>query len=111
MVEEFARRSSGATGAVIEQWIREAKRIARRARRQFLATDVLEVLPPERKLSHDMLRCVAVHELGHAVVSVLLDTEKLIGVPIQDSELVSAGRQSLGGAIFESDSGRGGILR
>lgn len=106
MVEEFVRRSSGATGAVIEQWIREARRIARRARRQFQATDVLEVLAPARKLSDDMLRCVAVHELGHAVVSVILDAEKLVGVSIQESELVSAGRQSLGGAIFESDPGR-----
>jgi len=89
MVEEFARRSNGATGAVIEQWIREAKRIARRARRQFQATDTLQVLPPLRKLSDDMLNCVAVHELGHAVVGVLLNTEKLHGVSIQDSELAS----------------------
>ncbi|WP_313194093.1 AAA family ATPase [Shinella zoogloeoides] len=103
MVEEFAKRSVGATGAVIEQWIREARRITRRVRRQFQATDVLEVLPPARKLSDDMLKCVAVHELGHAVVSVILDAEKLHSVSIQDSELVSVGRQSLGGAIFESD--------
>jgi cell division protease FtsH len=106
MVEEFARRSGGATGAVIEQWIREARRIARRARRQFRATDVLEVLPHARKLSDDMLRCIAVHELGHAVVSVILDAEKLRSVFIQDSELVLVGRQSLGGATFENDPGR-----
>lgn len=106
MVEEFARRSKGSTGAVIEQWIREAKRIARRARRQFLATDVLQVLPPSRQLSDDMLRCVAVHELGHAIVSVVLDAEKLVGVSIHDFEPLSSGRQSFGGATFESDPGR-----
>jgi cell division protease FtsH len=98
---DFIRRTTGATGADIDKWVREARRIARRTKRALSGDDLFDVLPPVQKLSPDMLECVAVHELGHAVAGVLLDGEKLLGVSIEESRLLSPGRQALGGAVFE----------
>ncbi len=103
---EFIRRTNGSTGADIERWAREGRRVARRARRTFTSTDFLDMLPDLRTLSRDMLECVAVHELGHAIAGLLLDGEKLLGVSIEEAAPLLSGRQVFGGAIFEQQPPR-----
>lgn len=69
---DIAIRLEGATGAAIEQLARDARRIARRARRPLLVEDVLASLPERVRLSDDMHRRVCFHEAGHALVGYLL---------------------------------------
>jgi cell division protease FtsH len=98
---ELVRRTHGATGADIERWAREARRIARNARQTVTIENFLDVLPPVEKLSKEMLECVAIHELGHAITGLLLNGETLLGITIEDTVVLSSGRQPLGGAIFQ----------
>lgn len=69
---EVAERLEAATGAVIEQVVRDARRIARRERREIRMHDLTAALPPRRHLSDADFRRVCVHEAGHAVVGCLL---------------------------------------
>src|SRR5690606_3711299 len=69
---EAAERLEGASGAVIEQVVRDARRIARRERRDLRMDDLTAALPPRRRLSDADFRRVCVHEAGHAVVGCLL---------------------------------------
>lgn len=98
---QLVRRTHGATGADIERWAREARRIARNARQTVTIENFLDVLPPIEKLSKEMLECVAVHELGHAITGLVLDGETLLGITIEDTVLLWSGRQPVGGAIFQ----------
>ena len=67
-----ARRLEGATGAVIEKVVREARRRARLAGRQLSSDDLEAVLPSLVRLSDAAFRRVCVHEAGHAVAAHLL---------------------------------------
>ncbi|MBO1905318.1 AAA family ATPase [Microvirga sp. 3-52] len=69
---EAAERLEGTSGAVIEQVVRDARRIARRERRDLGMHDLTAALPPRRHLSQADFRRVCVHEAGHAVVGCLL---------------------------------------
>lgn len=69
---DAAERLEGASGAVIEQVVRDARRIARRERRQMRMSDLTTALPPRRRLSDADFRRVCVHEAGHAVIGCLL---------------------------------------
>lgn len=64
-----------ASGADIARIAREARRIARRDRRAVTADDLLSIAMPECKLSPADRRLVAIHEAGHAVVSMALGFE------------------------------------
>ena len=103
---EFVRRTHGFTGADVEKLFRDAGRVARRERRELVPRDVLRSLPVEEELSPEMARCVAIHELGHAAVSIVLQTDRLTSVSIHGSGAVQAGGDTLGGAVFESHRAR-----
>jgi SpoVK/Ycf46/Vps4 family AAA+-type ATPase len=72
---EVAERLEGASGAEIEQVVRDARRIARRERRTMRMYDLTAALPPGRHLSDADFRRACIHEAGHAVVGCLLLTE------------------------------------
>lgn len=72
---EAAERLEGATGAAIEQVVRDGRRIARRERRELRMHDLTAALPPRRHLSDADFRRVCIHEAGHAVVGCLLRNE------------------------------------
>ncbi|MGM5035014.1 AAA family ATPase [Tardiphaga sp. 803_E3_N1_3] len=72
---DIAMRLSGATGAIIEQVVRDARRRARHAHRPMTITDVEHGLPPRIHLSEAALRRMCVHEAGHALVGSLLSVE------------------------------------
>ncbi len=68
----LALARSGATGADAQEWVRAARRAARRAGRPMLLEDLTNyVLPPERRTA-EQLRRAAAHEAGHAVAATLL---------------------------------------
>lgn len=58
----------GATGAVIEQVIRDARRRARTECRPIAITDITAALPPRIRLSDAAFVRACVHEAGHALV-------------------------------------------
>ncbi|WP_312890821.1 AAA family ATPase [Microvirga aerilata] len=69
---EVAERLEGASGAVIERVVRDARRIARRECREMRMHDLTAALPPRRHLSDADFRRACIHEAGHAVVGCLL---------------------------------------
>lgn len=68
-VSQIGRLGQGATPARIEGWVKEARAVARVAKRPLAMADILaEILPPEDRSAED-LRTVAIHEVGHALVA------------------------------------------
>ncbi len=93
--------SDGWSGADIERFVRDARRRARRARRPMLLSDLAAAMPPVIPVPMAVLRCVAAHELGHAILGVLLETDSLVSVSIERTIQVSSSSQSLGHTKFE----------
>jgi ATP-dependent Zn protease len=97
-VAEAARRTDGMSGADLERIARDARRVARRERRQVRPDDVLRALPERRAYSPEQLRTIAVHEAGHAVVGLVLGVEKLKHIEIDTTYAPNTKSQSAGGA-------------
>lgn len=74
-LSDVAERMEGASGAVIEQVVRDARRKARIKHREIALNDLLASLPARLRLPDDAFRRACVHEAGHAVVGVLLADE------------------------------------
>ncbi|WP_338610601.1 AAA family ATPase [Pelagibacterium nitratireducens] len=74
-LREVAERgaASQATGANVMEWVRAARRTARRHKRDMVLEDLAEQIPRRPKLSSEQDWRVCVHEAGHAVAAVLLD--------------------------------------
>lgn len=72
---DIASRLEGATGATIEQIIRDARRRARHAHRSMTIADIEHGLPARVRLSEVAFRRLCVHEAGHALVGSLLSAE------------------------------------
>lgn len=64
----IAERTEGASGADLEKLVREARRRARRQRRELTPDDLVAGLPERYRVPDEVLRRTAVHEAGHAVV-------------------------------------------
>jgi len=102
----FVRATRGWSGADIERLARDARRLARR-RRVPLSLEHLEEAMPERyTLSVEELRHAAIHEAGHALVGVLLESDVLRQVRVEREAMVRAGVQSIGITAFEPAMGR-----
>ncbi|TAY99663.1 AAA family ATPase [Rhizobium leguminosarum] len=71
-LSEVAAGLEGWSGADLERLAREAKSKARTKSRPVRVMDLLESLPPQRTLSDEQARRVAVHEAGHALVATVL---------------------------------------
>ena len=72
-VTEAVGRTDGMSGADLERLARDARRVARRQRREVSFTDLLSALPERRPYSVENLQACAIHEAGHAVVGVVLN--------------------------------------
>lgn len=68
---DIARSLEGATGAIIEQIVRDARRRSRYLGREMIVEDLKHGLSQIR-LSEDAFRRACVHESGHALVGQLL---------------------------------------
>lgn len=68
-VVAMAELVSGATPAMVEGWVREARAIARGAGRSLAAEDVISrIIPKDDRLPAD-IRAIALHEAGHAIIA------------------------------------------
>ncbi|MBN8979407.1 MAG: AAA family ATPase [Rhizobiales bacterium] len=72
---DIAARLEGASGAVIEQAVRDARRKARSERRPLTIADLQHGLPSRIALSDEAFALACVHEAGHVVVGHLLGNE------------------------------------
>jgi ATP-dependent Zn protease len=80
----LARIAAGATGADAALWVRSARRRARMAGRAMALDDLMaEILPPDTR-SPEALRCCAVHEAGHAVVTSLVGAGTVAEISLLD---------------------------
>lgn len=64
----IAEELDGASGADIEQLVRQSKRFARRQKRDLQTYDLVAALPPKRTLPRKTIERLAIHEAGHAVL-------------------------------------------
>jgi cell division protease FtsH len=94
----FAAATEGWTGAQVEKLARDARRLARTARRAVKASDIVGLLPERIPVPEALLERLAVHELGHALVGVLVGQD-LVCVEITDAQF-SGGIASVGRAEF-----------
>jgi ATP-dependent Zn protease len=74
-LSDVAARLEGATGALIEQTVRDARRRARTEAREPTSSDLASSLPPRRRLTDAAFTRTCVHEAGHAVVGYVLREE------------------------------------
>lgn len=82
-----ANLALGLTGAEVAAVVREARGKARRARRSFEMSDLIEAITARRPpLSPSLARRVALHEAGHAVAAIALDVAE-----VQSISLLSTG--------------------
>jgi len=100
-IGEIVSLSGGWSGADIERCVRDARRTARRATRPVVLADLIAAMPPVLTVPMAVQRCVAAHELGHAILGVLLETDPLVSVSIQRAIQVGNRSQSLGHTEFE----------
>ncbi|MGH0364204.1 AAA family ATPase [Sinorhizobium meliloti] len=68
--EMFGMATEGLSGADIEQLSRDARRAARRRLEVLSGTHIIDQLRALTELSEDFVRALAVHEAGHALVSI-----------------------------------------
>src|SRR5690606_26320006 len=59
--------TNGFSGADLAKVARDAKRIARRAKRDVAVADIMKSLPEMVVISGELRRALAVHEAGHTV--------------------------------------------
>lgn len=100
-LDRIVSSSEGWSGADIERCVRDARRNARRAKRRMALADLMDVLPRFIPVPMAVQRCVAAHELGHAILGVLLEADPLVSVSIQRNIQVGRSSQSLGHTEFE----------
>jgi cell division protease FtsH len=72
-----ARLGLGATAAVAMDWVRQARRTARTAKRDLVPEDLLTAIAPPDLRTPAVLRQSAVHEAAHAVAAIALAAERV----------------------------------
>lgn len=103
-LSEIGAKTEGWSGASLEQLVRQARRRARRGRRELLLDDLLEELPIRAPLPPEMRRRFAVHEAGHAIICLALGVGEIIGVSIIDTYAIATRIQD-GGGVEVRESG------
>lgn len=98
---EIVRASNGWSGADIERCVRDARRNARRAKRLLSLADLEASMPPTITVPLALQRCAAAHELGHALLGVLLEADSLVSVSVERTVPVVGGSNALGVTVFK----------
>lgn len=76
-IATIMHRTEGFSGADLERIARDARRLARREAVAVSAQHVMDSMPVFRKMPLDEIRASAVHELGHAIVGIVLGHRQL----------------------------------
>lgn len=100
-LESLGPVTRGMTGADLSKAVRDAKRYARRQRRQLSLNDLEAAMPRTFKIEGDHRRTIAVHEAGHTLVGLKLRAGKFLGSFIANQIVVGTTTQQAGGAYFE----------
>lgn len=101
-LREVAARTEGASGALLEQMVRQARRSARRERREMKLGDLLEQLPARVPVSPEYLWRTCVHEAGHATVGLAIGGWGIEQVLVV-TEVLDNGRTERGGGVYWRD--------
>ncbi len=80
-----AHLAAGATGAIVQEWVKAARRTARVSKRAMVLADLLQQIAPADNRSPELIWRIAVHEAGHAVASHLLGLGELLAISIASS--------------------------
>lgn len=92
-VLSMVNRSRGATGAIIMEQVRAARRRARRAGRAIAFEDLESQVLADDGRDADELYRAAVHEAGHALVGLLQGTGTLMSVNVMATDISGGGTQ------------------
>lgn len=97
-ISDVAESLTGASGADIAKFVRQARHIARLEKRPLALSDLLRLKPATTPLQPDDIHRIAVHEAGHAVVAqVLSDSLGMVPVSVMINREVQSGTARLGG--------------
>lgn len=102
-LREVAERTDGFSGAALEQLARQARRAARRNRRDMTLGDLLEELPALVPVHAASLWRSAVHEAGHAVVGLELGNWDIVSATVATFVSSAAGSQQAGAVLFADE--------
>lgn len=80
---DIADRLEGHSGADIEKLVRDARRSARKEKRDLQLGDLVSGLPNSIVFSPDDLRRIAVHEAGHAIVQAKVGDGEIVQLRIE----------------------------
>lgn len=72
-LENAAQLGLGGTGADAMSWVKSARRAARQQGRDIAYDDLLDAIAPREDRPAGLLRQIAVHEAGHAVIGHVLN--------------------------------------
>lgn len=89
-LSDIAGRLEGHSGADIEKLLRDARRAARKEKRDLQRDDLVSRLPDRIVFSQEDLRRIAVHEAGHAIVQAKVGDGEILRLKIEP-ELVTQG--------------------
>jgi cell division protease FtsH len=90
-VDKIVEMTNGFSGAEIENLLNEAMLLALRENREIINKHDLEIIAnriltgwqiTENKLSQEMITQIAIHEIGHALISIFTNYRKIIKVTI-----------------------------
>jgi cell division protease FtsH len=107
-IDKLVEMTNGFSGSEVENLLNEAMLLALRENREMIQQEDLEIISNriltgfqinENKLSHEILTQVAIHEIGHALISIFTKYRKIIKVSIN---LWSP--KSLGFTLFDEPS-------
>ena len=107
-IDKLVEMTNGFSGSEVENLLNEAMLLALRENREMIQQEDLEIISNriltgfqinENKLSHEILTQVAIHEIGHALISIFTRYRKIIKVSIN---LWSP--KSLGFTLFDEPS-------
>lgn len=77
-----AGMAAGATGAMVVQWVKAARRAARTAGRPMVMSDLLAAIAPQDARSRETLESTAIHEASHAVIAHVLGLGEVEAISI-----------------------------
>lgn len=101
-LQQVVKLTDGWTGASLEQLVRQARRTARRSRREISIEDLTSALPQRTPLSSQTRYRYAVHESGHVVVALETDFVDVASVSIASDTDNAMGSQDAGMTHFTS---------
>ena len=90
-IDKLVEMTNGFSGAEIENLLNEAMLLALRDNREIINKHDLEIIAnriltgwqiSENKLSQEMITQIAIHEIGHALISIFTNYRKIIKVTI-----------------------------